>query len=122
MKAKLWIFGVLVVSMAFFGGCDGDGDSTTPTTEGEVEEAIDVTGTWEGEIQLPDGPTSASLELTQSGTTVTGANGYTGILTGNRLILHRDQITFDMTVVGDTMTGTYSDSSWNDRPTTLTRQ
>ena len=117
---------VLLLALLFVTviGCDGDGGGTTPPPPpgpGDGDGAIDVTGTWNGTIGLPDGPHPTSLVLTQTGTTVTGANGYTGTLTGNRLILTRDLITWDLTVVGDTMTGTYSDSSWNDRPTTLTR-
>ena len=121
MRAKFWVFSVLVVSMAFFAGCDGDGDGTT-AADGAAE-AIDVTGTWSGDITLPSGPTGVTLVMTQTGSAVTAEGGYTGTLTGSRLILTRNPaITIDVTVVGNTMTGTYSDSSWNDRPITMTKQ
>jgi hypothetical protein len=125
MRTEILSLLLSAVLVAFIIGCDGDGDGgdnviVVPGDDGQ-EPAIDVTGTWSGDIQLPSGPSGVTLEMTQSGNTVTAAGGYTGSLNGNRLILTRDAITFDLTVNGDVMTGTYSDSSWNDRPVTLNR-
>ena len=57
MKTKLWIIGVLVVSVAFLGGCGGDGDDDD---DAAAEPEVDVTGTWVGTL---DGSFNLVLDL-----------------------------------------------------------
>ena len=143
MKTRFWIPGMIVIFSLLFVGCngDGDGDGSTPPPppapgagpgggdgDGDGDGGIDVTGTWTGSFNLPP-PQGYTFVLVQTNGTVTGTGttsgnvtrSYGGTLTNSHLVLTSLAIVFDLTVSGDTMVGTYTDSSFTDRPASFTR-
>ena len=132
---------LVILSFAIVGcDGDGDGDSpaaqtTTPGTQdsgtpagdGETGEAIDVTGTWDGfyNYASSSNPLDYRFVLTQTGSSITGTGimpsdphsllEVQGTIDGNHVVLKfpvwGDTIWWDMTVSGNTMAGTYNDSS-----------
>lgn len=135
MKIFRLLFVIAVVSCLAFvsgltgcgGGGGGDDDGDDDGGDGGTP-AINVTGTWSGSF-FTTAPQAYTLVLVQTGTNVTGTGtssggvtrSYTGTLTGNSLVLKSGTITFELTVSGNTMVGTYTDSSWTDKPANFTR-
>jgi hypothetical protein len=127
---------LVILSFAIV-GCDGDGDGDTQAAQaaqgtqdsgdGDSQEAIDVSGTWDGfyNYASSSNPLDYRFVLTQTGSSITGtgimpSDPHTllevqGTISGNHVVLKfpvwGDTIWWDMTVSGNTMAGTYNDSS-----------
>ena len=132
---------VFVTGIFFlFAGCNGDGDgngdgdvspstgAASPPGEGEGSESpIDVTGTWDGYYNYASSssPLDYRFVLVQSDSSITGTGtmpsdphsllDVQGTINGNNVILKftawGDTIWWDLVVSGNTMAGTYNDSS-----------
>ena len=126
--ARLMLALLMGVCLALV-GCESDDDGGDVSSQGDS--SVNVTGTWDVNVQNADGSTrSLTLTLTQAGTAVSGtavnnvqggSGTVTGSVSGNAVTLTLSgEGTYGLvgTVSGNTMTGTGGQGS--DRSSTFT--
>jgi len=105
-----------------------NGQPVVSSNTAPVEKKLDLEGDWDERHALPGHSEDKSeYDIDHDGNKVTmkeKGSSFTlkGTLTGNRLVARgdpQDWIVYDLTVAddGDKMSGTWSDSTWNDIPT-----